>query len=81
MHFKKSFTARTWSDQGLLFSPLSVLLSVSLNRKIAFEVDNLAPGTQLTFRVLNVDEEKAPDLKVNHTFNDGEIDWLKLARR
>ena len=45
---------------------------------IGLENNGFQPGKQLTLRVKKVDG-KTLDIKVNQTFNQGQIDWFKAG--
>ena len=41
--------------------------------------DNFKPGSQLTLRVHKAGGNNV-DIKLNHTFNEGQIGWFKAGR-
>ncbi|KAF2444378.1 aconitate hydratase [Karstenula rhodostoma CBS 690.94] len=66
--------------QGMLpltFSDPADYEKVGPNDKVTIAATELAPGKPITLTVHPVDGSKSFDIKLSHTFNEGQIEWFK----
>ncbi|KAL1602800.1 Aconitate hydratase mitochondrial [Paraconiothyrium brasiliense] len=66
--------------QGMLpltFSDPADYEKVGPNDKVSIAATELAPGKPITLTVHPADGSKSFDIKLSHTFNEGQIEWFK----
>lgn len=61
----------------LTFSDPADYEKVGPNDKVTIAATELAPGKPITLTVHPADGGKPVDIKLSHTFNEGQIEWFK----